>query len=487
MKANFWDDSSLNSECRLICDKALEFVEVSLAGKRRKSGEEVVDHCLRVGETLTKYHITDPQSLAVAILHHTLKESAATTDDVKKEFGEEIAQMLQNFEKLHIVRLKSGMKDEFVENLRKMFLILAKDLRIVLIKLADIMDNLTTLQYLDAEKRKEAAQETLEIFAPLVERLGMGEMRGKMQDLAFMHLYPKEYRWVKQCSAAALKRLEKEFPKIKLRLLKKLAEEGIDVKVQNRIKHIHSLYTKLLRPEFNKDITKIPDLLAMRVITQTKEDCYRVLGVINKVFEPIPGRISDYIAHPKPNGYQSIHIKIYGPQGIPVEVQIRTSQMHEEAEYGVAAHWNYTENKEKGFSDKKISQGFAASAEKLEWVKKLSEWQKEVSDNQEFLKSVKTDFFGARIYCFTPKGDVKDLPAGATPIDFAYTVHTNMGNLVTGTRVNGKVVSLGTKLNNGDVVELILSKDTNKKPSQDWLGFVVTSLAKRIIKKAYIG
>lgn len=468
-----------------IVQKAIDFARLSLAGKKRQSGEEIAEHCIKVAENLVRFKITDPSTLAVAVLHHSLHEGAATLEDIKKEFGPDIALMMEAFEKLRMIKPKSEMKDEFVENLRKMFLVLAKDLRVVMVKLTDIYDNLTTLQYVDADKREEVSRKTLEIFAPLAERLGMGEMRSEMQDLAFGYLYPKESEWVREYSKKPLQKLEIWFAKVRPDLVKALQEQGLEAEIQSRSKHMYSLYTKLQRPGFDNDISKIPDLLAARIIVDSEEDCYKALGVINKLFVLIQGRISDFIAHPKPNGYQSIHLKVYGPDEIPFEIQVRSRRMHEEAEYGVAAHWNYAEKKESGLSDEKISQGFAASAEKLEWVKRLSQWQEEISSDTEFLKTVKTDLFGTRIFCFTPKGDVKDLPYGATPVDFAYRVHTTMGDLMTGAKVNGRVVSLGTKLQNGDVVEINLSKDLSKKPSRDWLRFVVTDSAKRKIKKAY--
>ena len=263
-----------------------------------------------------------------------------------------------------------------------------------------------------------------------------------------------------------------------------LKNEGINAEIQSRIKHSYSLYSKLMRPEINKDLGKINDLIALRIIVFTEEECYRILDVVQKLFKILPEPISDYINHPKPNGYRSIHIRVYGPDNLPFEIQIRTKKMHEEAEYGLAAHWNYADLKSGGMSDEKISQGFATSAEKLEWVKNLSQWQNEVADNNEFLKTVKTDFFGSRIFCFTPKGDVKDLPSGATPIDFAYHVHTDLGNRTLSAKVNGKQVALNSKLKNGDVVELLLAKDLKKKPSRDWLRFVVTGCARRNIKRS---
>ncbi len=463
---------------------ALDFARMSLAGQKRKSGEDIVDHCIKVADNLQKFKITDPDTLTVALLHHSLHEGAANMSDIRKEFGEEIASMLDAFEKLRIIKPKAKVDDEFNENLRKVFLILAKDLRVVLIKFADILDNLTTLQFVDQNKRVEMASKALDVFSPLAERLGMGEVRGQMQDMAFMHLHPQEYTWVKKISQAYLIKSAKYMPKARAKLITALEKAGIEATVQSRIKHIYSLYVKLQRPEINKVLDKVYDLMAMRIIVTSEEDCYKALGVITQVFPPLPEKVSDFIAHPKPNGYRSIHLKVLGPNNYPLEIQIRTKKMHEEAEYGVAAHWHYAEQKEKVKSDEKVSQGFRAGAEKLEWVKQLAEWQKELGDSSEFLKTLKTDFFGERIFCFTPKGDVKDLPKGATPIDFAYLVHTDMGDLVTGAKVNGKVVSLDTKLNNADVVELILSKDLKKKPSRDWLKFVVTSLAKREIKKA---
>lgn len=464
--------------------KALEFTEIALTGKKRKSGELVVNHCIRVAEILVQYHVLDHSTLMVALLHHSVSDGAATLEDVKKEFDEDIYLMLEAFDNLKIIRARPGMADEFAENLRKMFLVLAKDLRVVLIKLADILDNLSTLEHLAPDKKEEVARETLEIFAPLAERLGMGEMKGEMQDQAFYHLELDEYLKVKKLANNRLQKLTKALVRVKPELSQAFLHEGINAQFQSRFKHLYSLYIKLNRSEIAGDINKIYDLLAMRVIVATSEECYKVLGIINKIVTPAEGKISDFIAHPKPNGYQSIHVKVLGPSNLPFEIQIRTVGMHEEAEYGVAAHWHYAEQKEVSVSDKKISQGFVASNKKLEWVKRLSEWQKEIVDNQEFLKTVKTDFFGTRIYVFTPKGDVIDLPKGATSIDFAYKVHTDLGHRVTGAKVSGKVVSLDTKLKNSDIVELTLSKDPKKKPNRDWLNFVITSLAKRKIKRA---
>lgn len=471
----------------LLLDNALDFARLSLAGKKRKSGEEVIEHCQRVAETLQRYHLSDPQTLAVALLHHCVADGAASYNDLKKEFGEDLAGMVENFDKLKIIKLGADRSDELVENLRKMFLVLAQDLRVVLIKLSDILDNLTTLEFLNQDKQLEVAKETIEIFAPLAERLGMSELRGQMQDLAFPYVNQEGYLWLKNFTKDKLSKLGKMVLIVKAKIFLALKEEGIEVQLQSRIKHLYSLYTKLMRPEINQDLDKIYDLIALRIITENEEDCYKTLDLVNQLFKPLPEPVSDYIAHPKPNGYQSIHTKVFGPGNLPFEIQIRTGKMHEEAEYGIASHWHYSDIKSKGVSDEKLSQGFAASAEKLEWVKSLAKWQEEIIDNQEFLKTIKTDFFGERIFCFTPKGDVKDLPVGATPIDFAYQVHTDLANMTIGAKINGKVVSLDSKLKNADVVELLLSKDPHKKPNRDWLNFVVTATAKKHIKRSYLG
>lgn len=466
-----------------ILNKAQDFAAMSLAGQKRKSGEDIVIHCQRVADNLVRFKVSDPATIAAALLHHSLSEGAANLADIKLEFGEDIASMVEAFETLRIIRLKAGMQDEFVENLRKMFLVLAKDLRVVLVKLADILDNLTTLDSLQSQKRQQVARETLEVFAPLADRLGMSEMKGILQDLAFKYTDSEGFDWVEKTSGKRLASLGKTLIKVKTRLSEDLGKSGISAEIQSRVKHKYSLYTKLHRPGIAGDITKIHDLIAMRVLVESEEECYLALDIIRQIFKLLPFPISDYIAHPKPNGYRSIHLWVNGPSNIPFEIQIRTKKMHEQAEYGVAAHWNYAQMKESGMSDEVISQGFATSAEKLDWVKRLSKWQEELSDNQEFLKTIKTDFFGERIFVFTPKGDVKDLPKGATPVDFAYMVHTDLGDLVTGAKVNGKMVPLNINLHNADVVEVLVSKDKHKKPNRDWLEFVVTGIAKKKIKK----
>lgn len=469
-----------------LIEKAQQFAALSLAGKKRYSGELFLDHCLKVVEILRSFDVSDPQTLAAALLHHSLSEGAATIADVEKEFGGEIAGMTQTLEGLRIIKLGKAANINLAENLRKMFLVMAKDLRIVLIKLADILDNLRTVSCLPKPEADDLTLETLEIFAPLAERLGVGEMKGQMQDLAFEYLYPQDYIKVKKLLKNSLLEADKNLLKIKAQLREALSGEGISFRMESRTKHLYSLYLKLKRPEVDFNISVISDLIAFRVITETEEDCYQTLGVIHKLWQPVSIKMRDYIANPKPNGYQSIHTTVFGPNDKPFEIQIRTEKMHEMAEYGLAAHWNYSEAKSKGATDEQLTKGVSFD-KKLEWVKQLSKWQEGIVDNEEFLKSVKTDFFGERIFVFTPKGDVKDLPAGATPIDFIYSIHSDLGNRTVSAKVNGRMVALDFKLKNGDVVEVVLSKDTKKKPSRDWLNFVATSLAKRKIKKAYFG
>ncbi len=466
--------------------KAYDFANLSLAGRKRKSGELFIDHCIKVAQILRRFDVNDPTTLSIAILHHSLAHGAATTADLEKEFGSEIASMVSTLDGLRVVKLSASSEKEFAENLRKMFLVLARDLRVVLVKLADIYDNLQTLGYLPREKQIENAKETLEIFAPLSERLGMGEMKGQMQDRAFQYLYPEDYAKVLKILENNSKDAGRTLLKLKGKLTNSLDREGIVYRLESRTKHIYSLYMKLKRPEIDFDISRIYDLVAFRIITQSVEDCYRVLGTVHKLWKPLPESMSDFIANPKPNGYQSIHTKIFGPGDRPFEIQIRTEKMHEQAEYGIAAHWHYSEKKASGVSDEKLTKGVIADTDKLEWVKSLSKWQEEISDNEEFLKTVKTDFFGERIFVLTPRGDVKDLPAGATPVDFAYSLHSDLGNLTTGAKVNGKMVPLNAKLSNGDVCEILTSKDKSKKPNRDWLGFVITSMARKKIKKAYL-
>jgi GTP pyrophosphokinase len=345
-----------------------------------------------------------------------------------------------------------------------------------------------TLSFLPPEKQKRIARETLEVYAPLAERLGIGEMKGKLEDLAFPYLYPREYQWVKELAEPyyyeAKVRLQEGIDLIK----KKLKAEKIEAEIRGRTKHLYSLYTKLLRPEENRDIEKIYDLVAMRIIVESIHNCYAALGVVHKIWKPAPFKgVSDFIAQPKPNGYRSLHTNVFGPGGKIFEVQIRTQEMHEQAENGIAAHWYLAMLKTRGkLTTKEVDKGeFFAPTETLSWVKQLVAWQKEMVDSHEFLQALKFDALAHRIFVFSPQGDVYDLPAGATPIDFAYAVHTDVGDQTIGAKVNEKMAKLDYHLKSGDIVQIIRKKGTG--PSRDWLNFVITTTARKQISRHFKG
>jgi GTP pyrophosphokinase len=381
------------------------------------------------------------------------------------------------------IKLRGSKDEEFVENLRKMFLAMAKDLRVVFIKLADRYHNMQTLYALPEIKQKRIARETLEVFAPLAERLGMGELKGQLEDLAFPYVYPMEFEKVKRESVDHFKEAEKHIMKMRRNLLKKLAEEGVRDSVNARKKHLYSLWKKLERSGINWDFNRVHDIIALRILVERMSDCYLALGVVHKAYKPVPGLgVSDFIAQPKPNGYQSIHTKVFGPGGRIVEVQIRSYEMHDQAEHGLAAHWAYAELKgsEKIKEEKLDKKGIVIPKNKLNWVKQLVDWQKEIKDSKEYIQAVKFDALSHRIFVFSPKGDVYDLPNGATPVDFAFAVHTGLGRFIKSAIVNGKIVPLDYKLQSGDVVEILKSKNP-KEPTASWLDFVATTTAKHQI------
>lgn len=463
-------------------DKAYQFASNAHFGQKRLSGEPFIIHPATVAKILTDWKM-DSQTIVAGLLHDTIEDGAATQEDVLKEFGPEVAVLVDGVTKVGEIKLRGSSEEEFVENLRKMFLAMAKDLRVVIIKLADRLHNMQTLQFLPPDKQKRIAKETLEVYAPLAERLGMGEVKGGLEDLAFQYLFPEEYIWLRKYSAPAFKQAGEHVKEAKRKLLRALAEEKIKPVINGREKHLYSLYKKLLRPEINKDLSLVYDLVALRILTDTVEQCYVALGVVHKIFKPVPALgVSDYIALPKPNGYRSIHTRVLGPDGRIMEIQIRTREMHEEAENGIAAHWYYASQKSQGAADKKLEAGVFVPEEKLGWVRQLADWQKEVSDSQEFINNLKFDALSKRIFVLTPNGDVKDLPIGATPIDFAYAVHTKLGDRTTGAKVNGKIAPFDYKLKSGDVCEVLLAKEP-RKPHVDWLQFVVTNLARSEIQK----
>jgi len=468
-----------NSDPKLI-QKALEFAKAAHQGQKRHSGEDYIQHPIRVAQILQKMKL-DPQTIAAGLLHDVADDTEKTLEDIEKEFGKEIAFLVSGVSKLGKLRypqenveIKSLEQrtvepiDLKAENLRKMFFAMGEDLRVVLIKLADRLHNMETLDSLPPEKQKRIALETLEIFAPLADRLGMGEMRIELEGLAFPYLYPKEYDWlmnnVKERYEERKRYLEKVQPVLR-KILKKERVKILDM--HSRAKSYWSLYQKLLRYDMNFD--KIYDLVALRIIVKDIASCYKTLGIIHKQWKPLPEKIHDFIALPKPNGYQGLHTTVFCMDGKITEFQIKTQAMHEEAENGICAHWAYKQGID-----------LASQKNKFNWVKQLRDWQKEVSQSKEFLETLKIDFFKNRIFVFTPKGDVIDLPEGATPVDFAYNVHTEIGHKCAGAKVNGKIVALSQPLKKGDMVEIIVDK--NKKPSRDWLEFVKTSVARSRIK-----
>jgi len=467
-----------NSSDPDLIEKAFNFARDCHQGQKRLSGEDYVYHPLRVALILSRLNF-DSKTVTAALLHDIPDDTKVSLKEIEQDFGKEISFLIEGVSKLGKLRYpknyklfpvdkESSEKKHFsvysrVENLRKMFFAMAEDLRVVLIKLADRLDNMKTLAYLPEEKQKRIALETLEIFAPLADRLGIGEMRKQLEDLAFPYLYPQEYNWlISQVKEKYLKSIE---PKIR----EVLEKEGIvPLDIHSRAKGYWSLYQKLLKNEMNFE--KIHDLVALRIIVKDLESCYKTLGILHKYFKPLLGEIQDFIALPKPNGYQSLHTTCFCFEGKLVEFQIRTPEMHDAAENGICAHWAYKEKVD-----------FKTKERKFIWIEQLRDWQKEISEDQEFLEGLKIDFFKKRIFVFTPKGDVIDLPEGACPIDFAYNVHTEIGNHCAGAKINGKIVPLSTVLKNGDVVEILVDK--NKSPSRDWLKFAKTSLARSEIKK----
>lgn len=467
-----------------LLSKAYLFSNNAHMGQKRLSGDDFITHPINVALILAGWK-ADITSITAAILHDTVEDTKVTLDSIRKNFGEEVALIVDGVTKITNIRFTGDDNDIYVENLRKMIVAMSKDLRVILVKLADRTHNLQTLKYLEKEKQIVNARETVEIYAPLAERLGMGQVKSTLEDLAFFYLYPRQYEKVKDLSNPLYKKAETLLEDMKKKILKELKIENIEPLINYRKKHLYSLWKKLERPEINWDFEKIYDISAMRIIVSSVDQCYVTLGIVHKYYKPVPFLgISDFIAQPKPNGYQSIHTKVFSKGERIVEIQIRTKKMHEEAEYGVAAHWAYSETKQKTVSDEKIEkQGVFAEKEKLHWIRQLMEWQNEMKNSEDFLSAVKFDVLGERIFVFSPNGDVFDLPKGATPVDFAYAVHSDLGDYIGGAKVNGKMVGLEFQLKNGDLVEIVKLK-TKKTPSSDWLEFAKTNLALGKIKKS---
>ncbi len=444
---------------------AFEFAKTAHAGQKRMSGEEYIYHPLATAQTLAELKLS-PTIIIAGLLHDVPEDTKFTIKDIQKDFGEDVASLVNGITKLGTIKYR-GM-ERYIENLRKMFISMAEDLRVILIKFADRLHNLKTLYALPRNKQIRIASEVLEIYAPIANRLGMYEMKGRLEEEAFKYLYPKEYNWIKQIVEEQGKIKEKYLEKNIDFIKQVLKNEKIDfIEVRGRVKQLYSLYQKLIKHD--KDINRVYDFVALRIIVKDMPTCYAVMGIIHREMKPLKGRIKDFIAQPKPNGYSSLHTTVFTPEGEIIEIQIRTKEMDEEAEYGIAAHWHYDEK------------GSIRPDKKMKWLKELTKWQKEITENQKLLERLKIDVFQDRIFVFTPKGDVIDLPKESTPIDFAYHVHTEIGNKCAGALINNHIASLDTALKSGDMIEILIDKN-RKYPNQDWIKFAKTSVAKGKIR-----
>jgi len=445
--------------------KAYEFSQKHHAGQARASGEPYLVHPLGVALVLAEMKM-DPVAVSAGLLHDSVEDTSVTIVDIRKEFGEQVAHIVEGVTKISQIDFATR-EEQQAENLRKMMLAMVDDIRVVLIKLADRLHNMRTLEHLDPERRHKIAQETLEIYGPIAHRLGMGKIRGELEDLGFRYIDPITFQQVHDAVESRRKKGEQFLARVESSLKDKLKEAGITARVESRIKRLFSIHKKLVRQKINVD--QVYDLYAMRVITQSVQDCYAVLGIIHNVWRPVPGRIKDFIAMPRPNYYQSLHTSVITEDGTPFELQIRTEEMHRMAEEGIAAHWKY--------KDGPVS---AQDEQRLAWLRQVVEWQRDVSDPAEFLSTLKIDLYPEEVYTFTPKGKVVVLPRESTPIDFAYTIHTEVGHSCVGAKVNGRMVPLRHKLHSGDIVEILTQP--GHKPSRDWLGAVKSSRARNKIK-----
>lgn len=446
---------------------AYEYAEKAHRGQKRFSGEPFIVHPLEVAKILAELEL-DQETLVAGLLHDVVEDTGVTLENIQERFGKEITLLVDGVTKLSRIEYKSK-EEQQAENLRKMFLAMAKDIRVILIKLADRMHNLRTLKYHPAPKQVEIAEETLEIFAPLAHRLGIYRIKWELEDQAFRYKEPEKYFDLVEKIAKTRDKREEYIRLVISILMSKLAAMGIEADIKGRPKHLHSIYEKMV--EQQKDLNEIYDVMAVRCLVGTVRDCYATLGIVHTLWTPIPGRFKDFIAMPKSNMYQSLHTTVIGPQGEPLEIQIRTMEMHRTAEYGIAAHWRY---KEGGRGDREFDK-------KLAWLRQLLEWQHDLRDAREFMESLKIDLFADAVFVFSPKGDVVELPAGSVPLDFAYRIHTDVGHRCVGAKINGRIVPLEYKLKNGDIVEILTSK--NSGPSRDWLNLAKTSHAKTKIRQ----
>jgi GTP pyrophosphokinase len=448
-----------------IIRKAYDFSQKNHAGQSRASGEPYLVHPLEVALVLAEMKM-DPVAVAAGLLHDSVEDTSVTIVDIRKEFGEQVAHIVEGVTKISAIDFATR-EEQQAENLRKMMLAMVDDIRVVLIKLADRLHNMRTLEHLSPDRQQKIARETLDIYAPIAHRLGMGKIRGELEDLGFRYVDPISYQQVQDSVEARRKAGEAFLDRVEQIVRDKLKEAGITARVESRIKRVYSIHKKLVRQRISVD--QVYDLCAMRVITNSLQDCYAVLGIIHNVWRPVPGRIKDFIAMPRPNFYQSLHTSVITEDGTPFEVQIRTEEMHKMAEEGIAAHWKY--------KDGPVS---AQDEQRLAWLRQVVEWQRDVSDPNEFLSTLKIDLYPEEVYTFTPKGKVVVLPRDSSPIDFAYSVHTEVGHNCVGAKVNGRMVPLRYKLHSGDIVEILTQP--GHKPSRDWLSVVKSSRARNKIK-----
>ena len=458
-----------------MIEKAYKLAVKAHGDQRRKSGEPYIIHPLWVAIILADLEM-DKETIAAGILHDVVEDTKFTEEDIRREFGDEVALLVDGVTKLGRLSYSLDKLEVQAENLRKMFLAMAKDIRVIIIKLADRLHNMRTLQFMTPAKQKEKAKETMDIYAPIAQRLGISKIKTELDDLALKYSQPEVfYDLVNQINARKTER-EEFVEQIVEEVSTHMKNVNIKAEVNGRVKHFFSIYKKMVNQD--KTVDQIYDLFAVRIIVESVKDCYAALGVIHEMYTPIPGRFKDYIAMPKPNMYQSLHTTLMSSVGQPFEIQIRTEEMHKTAEYGIAAHWKYKESND---GKKSVE---AQEEEKLSWLRQILEWQRDMSDNREFLNLIKgdLDLFAEDVYCFTPQGDVKNLPNGSTPIDFAYAIHSAVGNKMVGARVNGKLVNIDYKIQNGDRIEILTSQNS-KGPSRDWLNIVKSTQAKNKINQ----